>query len=205
MVGKPQDALSPEQKAELGNLSSRQSQVGKGLQNLQERMDEMAGRMDESGSAGLGGHARGGPEERAARDGRQAGRRRRSTGKEPDGASPPAAGAGAGRAQRPGRRDPEPPRARACAAGERAQERRERAGQDAGPAGPEPEKDAGSAAEPECQGAQGAAQAAGQRAGRDPQGPGPAAPEAGQAERRAGCPGRRKRPGPDGAGARQSR
>ena len=31
MIGKPLEALSPEQKAELGNLSSRQSQVGKGL------------------------------------------------------------------------------------------------------------------------------------------------------------------------------
>ena len=38
MTGKPREGLSPEQKAELGNLSSRQAQVGKGLQNLQERM-----------------------------------------------------------------------------------------------------------------------------------------------------------------------
>ena len=47
-VGKPLDALSPEQKADLGNLASRQSQVGKGLQNLLERMGEMAGRINES-------------------------------------------------------------------------------------------------------------------------------------------------------------
>ena len=47
-MGKPLDALTPEQKAELGNLASRQSQVGKGLQNLLERMGEMAGRLDES-------------------------------------------------------------------------------------------------------------------------------------------------------------
>ena len=46
--GKPLDALNQEQKADLGNLASRQSQVGKGLQNLQERMAEMARRMDES-------------------------------------------------------------------------------------------------------------------------------------------------------------
>ena len=42
MIGKPLEALTPEQKAELANLSNRQSQVGKGLQNLQERMGEMA-------------------------------------------------------------------------------------------------------------------------------------------------------------------
>ena len=47
-VGKKLDDLSPEQKAELGNLASRQSQVGKGLQNLLERMGEMAGRLNES-------------------------------------------------------------------------------------------------------------------------------------------------------------
>ncbi len=47
-MGKPLDALTPEQKADLGNLASRQSQVGKGLQNLLERMGEMAGRLDES-------------------------------------------------------------------------------------------------------------------------------------------------------------
>ncbi len=48
LFGKPLDALTPEQKAELGSLSSRQSQVGKGLQNLLERMGEMARRLDES-------------------------------------------------------------------------------------------------------------------------------------------------------------
>jgi hypothetical protein len=46
--GKPLDALNQEQKADLGNLASRQSQVGKGLQNLMERMAEMARRLDES-------------------------------------------------------------------------------------------------------------------------------------------------------------
>ncbi|MFI5459268.1 MAG: DUF4175 domain-containing protein, partial [Isosphaerales bacterium] len=48
LMGKPLGALSPEQKSDLGNLSSRQSQVGKGLQNLLERMGEMARRTDES-------------------------------------------------------------------------------------------------------------------------------------------------------------
>ena len=47
-VGKPVDELTPEQKAELGNLSSRQSQVRSGLQKLLERMGEMAKRLDES-------------------------------------------------------------------------------------------------------------------------------------------------------------
>jgi hypothetical protein len=47
-MGKPADALNPEQKADLGNLASKQSQVGKGLQNLLERMGEMAGRLNES-------------------------------------------------------------------------------------------------------------------------------------------------------------
>lgn len=47
-MGQSVDKLSPEQKADLGNLASRQSQVGKGLQNLLERMGEMAGRLNES-------------------------------------------------------------------------------------------------------------------------------------------------------------
>ena len=48
MAGKRLDALSPEQKSELGNLAARQAQVGKGLQNLLERMGEMAKRLDAS-------------------------------------------------------------------------------------------------------------------------------------------------------------
>ncbi len=48
MTGKPLEALSPEQKAELANLASRQSQIGKGLQNLHERMGEMAQRTDQA-------------------------------------------------------------------------------------------------------------------------------------------------------------
>lgn len=48
LVGKTAEALSPEQKADLGNLASRQVDVAKGLQNLLERMDELAKRLDES-------------------------------------------------------------------------------------------------------------------------------------------------------------
>ncbi len=48
MMGKSKDALSPEQQSELGNLAARQSQLGKALQNLQERMGEIARRLDES-------------------------------------------------------------------------------------------------------------------------------------------------------------
>ena len=66
-MGKPLDALTPEQKAELGNLASRQSQVGKGLQNLQERMGEMARPDRRVGPAGIGGDARGGREESSSR------------------------------------------------------------------------------------------------------------------------------------------
>src|SRR5205085_6977618 len=47
LVGKPADELTPEQKSDLANLASRQSQVGKGLQNLLERMGEMARRLAE--------------------------------------------------------------------------------------------------------------------------------------------------------------
>jgi hypothetical protein len=48
IVGKGLDDLNQEQKADLGNLASRQGQVGKNLQNLLERMGEMAGRTSES-------------------------------------------------------------------------------------------------------------------------------------------------------------
>ncbi|MGO9470050.1 MAG: DUF4175 domain-containing protein [Isosphaeraceae bacterium] len=48
MMGKEREALTPEQRSELGNLATRQSQIGKGLQNLQEHMGEMARRLDES-------------------------------------------------------------------------------------------------------------------------------------------------------------
>jgi len=48
LTAKAADTLSPEQKAELGNLAGRQSELGKGLENLQERMEEMAKRLEES-------------------------------------------------------------------------------------------------------------------------------------------------------------
>ena len=48
LMGKPAEALSPEQKAELGNLAGRQGEVAKGLQNLLERMDELAKRLADS-------------------------------------------------------------------------------------------------------------------------------------------------------------
>ena len=47
-MGKTPDALTPEQKADLANLAARQSNVAKELQDLQEKMDEMAKRLDES-------------------------------------------------------------------------------------------------------------------------------------------------------------
>jgi hypothetical protein len=48
LMGKTPDALTPEQKADLANLAARQQNVARGLQGLQERMDEMARRLDES-------------------------------------------------------------------------------------------------------------------------------------------------------------
>jgi hypothetical protein len=48
LMGKSAESLSPEQKAELGNLAARQSDLAKGLQNLLERMDELGKRLDES-------------------------------------------------------------------------------------------------------------------------------------------------------------
>ncbi len=48
LVGKRVDELTPEQKSELTNLASRQTEVRSGLQKLQERMGEMAKRLEES-------------------------------------------------------------------------------------------------------------------------------------------------------------
>lgn len=48
LMGKTLDELSPEQKAELANLGARQSNVARGLQGLQERMNEMAGKLEET-------------------------------------------------------------------------------------------------------------------------------------------------------------
>ncbi|MGD0784182.1 MAG: DUF4175 domain-containing protein, partial [Candidatus Aminicenantales bacterium] len=41
LMGKSADSLAPEQKADLGNLAARQSDLAKGLQNLLERMDDL--------------------------------------------------------------------------------------------------------------------------------------------------------------------
>jgi hypothetical protein len=46
MMGKTPDQLTPEQKADLGNLAARQSNVSKGLQNVQEKMNDMAKRTE---------------------------------------------------------------------------------------------------------------------------------------------------------------
>jgi hypothetical protein len=48
LVGKTPDKLGPEQKADLANLASRQNNLGKELQDLQAKMDEMAKRLEES-------------------------------------------------------------------------------------------------------------------------------------------------------------
>lgn len=47
MIGKPLDGLTPDQKTDLARLGSRQSNVAKGLQNLQDKMDEMAKRTEQ--------------------------------------------------------------------------------------------------------------------------------------------------------------
>src|SRR5437763_2530439 len=48
LMGKTPEALSPEQKADLANVASRQSGLAKELQDLQAKMDDMAKRLDES-------------------------------------------------------------------------------------------------------------------------------------------------------------
>jgi hypothetical protein len=48
MAGKPAEALSPTQRANLENMGARQGEVGKGLQNLLDKMDETAKRTDEA-------------------------------------------------------------------------------------------------------------------------------------------------------------
>src|SRR5208282_941048 len=48
LMGKSAESLAPEQKAELGNLAARQSDLAKSLQNLLERMDDLGKRLDES-------------------------------------------------------------------------------------------------------------------------------------------------------------
>jgi hypothetical protein len=48
LMGKTPDALTPEQKADLANIASRQSGLARELQDLQGKMDEMSQRLDES-------------------------------------------------------------------------------------------------------------------------------------------------------------
>ena len=48
LMGKTPEAITPEQKADLANLASRQNTLGKELQDLQAKMDDMAKRLDES-------------------------------------------------------------------------------------------------------------------------------------------------------------
>jgi hypothetical protein len=48
LMGKTPETLTPEQKADLSNLASRQSNLAKELQDLQAKMDEMSKRLDES-------------------------------------------------------------------------------------------------------------------------------------------------------------
>ncbi len=48
LAGKTPEQLSPEQKGELGNLASRQNNIARGLQGLQERMAEMGKRLEDS-------------------------------------------------------------------------------------------------------------------------------------------------------------
>ena len=48
LAGKTPEQLTPAQKAELGNLAAKQGNVARGLQGLQERMAEMAKRLEES-------------------------------------------------------------------------------------------------------------------------------------------------------------
>jgi hypothetical protein len=46
LAGKPQDGLTPDNKADLGNLANQQNEAAKGLRNLEAKMDEMAGKLE---------------------------------------------------------------------------------------------------------------------------------------------------------------
>ncbi|MEO6812144.1 MAG: DUF4175 family protein, partial [Isosphaeraceae bacterium] len=52
LVGKTPEALTPEQKVSLDNLAARQAEQAKDVQNLENKMDEMSGRLDESDPLG---------------------------------------------------------------------------------------------------------------------------------------------------------
>jgi hypothetical protein len=46
MMGKKQDELSPEEKADLANQAAKQNEIAKGLQNLEAKLDNMASKLD---------------------------------------------------------------------------------------------------------------------------------------------------------------
>jgi hypothetical protein len=46
MMGKPQEALSPEQKADLANQAAKQNEIAKGVQNLQNKIENMASKLE---------------------------------------------------------------------------------------------------------------------------------------------------------------
>ena len=48
MMGKSQDALTPEQKAELDNLAARQKEAAEGLSKLEAKLDDMAKKLEQS-------------------------------------------------------------------------------------------------------------------------------------------------------------
>ena len=129
-MGKSADALSPEQKAELGNLAARQSRSCQGFAEPAgaHGRDRQAARRVRP--AGRLRHARGGGEQPQAGHQRQDGRGRRAAREKPDGPGPGPAGQGPPGTAGPCRRHPEPPRTRAFAPGQGAEERRVRAARD---------------------------------------------------------------------------
>ncbi|GAC1463379.1 MAG: hypothetical protein NVSMB9_00810 [Isosphaeraceae bacterium] len=52
MMGKAADRLSPKQKTELANVAARQANIGKGAQNLREKLGQMGKRLSESDPLG---------------------------------------------------------------------------------------------------------------------------------------------------------
>jgi hypothetical protein len=46
MMGKPQEALTPEEKADLANQAAKQNEIAKGVQNLEGKLDNMASKLD---------------------------------------------------------------------------------------------------------------------------------------------------------------
>ena len=87
-MGKTPDALTPEQKGDLANLAARQSNIAKGTQGLQEKMEEMAKRLEESDPLAASALREAAEQSRKQRDRRQGGRGRRPAREEPDGRGP---------------------------------------------------------------------------------------------------------------------